>query len=71
MAGESRRRHTVFIPFLQGGPFVAGKEFTAVDAKLAPALYHIETALGHFKNWSIPSEYKHVLEYVKVHIIAH
>lgn len=61
--------HFAFLS-LQGGPYVAGKEFTAVDAKLAPALYHLQTALAHYKNWSIPPEYKHVLEYIKVRIGA-
>lgn len=48
-----------------GGPYVAGKEFTAVDARLAPALYHIQVALKHFKDWTIPAEYTHVQEYIK------
>jgi len=61
----------VIILSLQGGPFVAGKEFTAVDAKLAPALYHIQTALAHYKNWSIPAEYTHVLKYIEVRIVLY
>ncbi|CAF1911494.1 hypothetical protein HID58_047464 [Brassica napus] len=36
------------------GPFVAGEKLTAVDLSLAPKLYHLEMALGHYKKWSVP-----------------
>ncbi|XP_022139339.1 glutathione S-transferase DHAR2-like [Momordica charantia] len=36
------------------GPYVAGKKVTAVDLSLAPKLYHLDVALGHFKKWAIP-----------------
>ena len=50
----------------QGGPFVAGERFTAVDAAAAPRLYHLRIALSHFKQWSIPASLTHVLDYIKV-----
>ncbi|KAJ6987031.1 hypothetical protein NC653_020299 [Populus alba x Populus x berolinensis] len=47
------------------GPFIAGEKITAVDLSLAPKLYHLEVALGHFKNWTIPDNLTHVLNYIK------
>ena len=48
------------------GPYVAGEKVTAVDLSLAPKLYHVVVALGHFKNWTIPESLTHVHNYVKV-----
>ncbi|KAJ4848160.1 Glutathione S-transferase dhar2 [Turnera subulata] len=48
------------------GPFVAGEKVTAVDLSLAPKLYHLEVALGHFKKWSIPESLTHVHNYTKL-----
>eukprot|EP00258_Populus_trichocarpa_P006928 XP_002311137.1 glutathione S-transferase DHAR2 isoform X1 [Populus trichocarpa] len=48
------------------GPFIAGEKITAVDLSLAPKLYHLEVALGHFKNWTIPDNLTHVLNYIKL-----
>ncbi|KAJ6432730.1 hypothetical protein OIU84_019887 [Salix udensis] len=48
------------------GPFIAGEKITAVDLSLAPKLYHLEVALAHFKNWTIPDNLTHVLNYIKL-----
>ncbi|KAI5401900.1 Glutathione S-transferase dhar2, partial [Lathyrus oleraceus] len=48
------------------GPYVAGEKVTAVDLSLAPKLYHVVVALGHFKNWTIPESLTHVHNYVKL-----
>lgn len=48
------------------GPFIAGEKITAVDLSLAPKLYHLEVALAHFKNWTIPDKLTHVLNYIKL-----
>ncbi|XP_010477175.1 PREDICTED: glutathione S-transferase DHAR1, mitochondrial [Camelina sativa] len=47
------------------GPFIAGERVSAVDLSLAPKLYHLEVALGHFKSWSVPSSLPHVHNYMK------
>nr|BAJ23959.1 dehydroascorbate reductase [Malpighia glabra] len=47
------------------GPFVAGERVTAVDLSLAPKLYHLEIALGHFKKWTVPESLSHVRNYMK------
>ncbi|KAJ1400197.1 Thioredoxin-like superfamily [Sesbania bispinosa] len=48
------------------GPYVAGAKVTAVDLSLAPKLYHLVVALGHFKNWTIPESLTHVNNYTKL-----
>ncbi|KAL8162184.1 hypothetical protein V2J09_013673 [Rumex salicifolius] len=48
------------------GPYVAGEKITAVDLSLAPKLYHLKIALGHFKSWSVPQEFSHVHDYMKL-----
>ncbi|CAH8347756.1 unnamed protein product [Eruca vesicaria subsp. sativa] len=45
------------------GTFVAGEKLTAVDLSLAPKLYHLEIALGHYKNWSVPESLTNVRSY--------
>ncbi|KAL5574398.1 hypothetical protein UlMin_023995 [Ulmus minor] len=47
------------------GPFVNGKDVSAVDLSLAPKLYHLEIALGHYKNWSVPDSLPYVKSYMK------
>ncbi|MCL7047239.1 hypothetical protein MKW94_004873, partial [Papaver nudicaule] len=47
------------------GPFVNGDKVSAVDLSLAPKLYHLEVALEHFKNWSVPANLAHVRDYMK------
>ncbi|VVA91887.1 unnamed protein product [Arabis nemorensis] len=48
-----------------GGPFIAGAKVSAVDLSLAPKLYHLKVALGHFKSWSVPETLPHVRDYMK------
>ncbi|XAR72054.1 Glutathione dehydrogenase (ascorbate) [Bertholletia excelsa] len=47
------------------GPYVNGENICAVDLSLAPKLYHLEIALGHFKGWKIPESLTHVHNYMK------
>lgn len=49
----------------ENGPFVNGKEVSAVDLSLAPKLHHLEIALGHYKNWSVPDSLPHAKSYMK------
>ncbi|XP_031486343.1 probable glutathione S-transferase DHAR1, cytosolic [Nymphaea colorata] len=48
------------------GPYVNGEKVCAVDLSLGPKLYHLEIALGHYKNWSIPEEFTYVHNYLKL-----
>ncbi|XP_048135301.1 glutathione S-transferase DHAR2 [Rhodamnia argentea] len=48
------------------GPYIAGVKITAVDLNLAPKLFHLEVALGHFKKWTIPESLTHVHSYTKL-----
>ncbi|KAF5467230.1 hypothetical protein F2P56_017077 [Juglans regia] len=48
------------------GPYVAGEKITAVDLSLAPKLFHLEVALGHFKNWTVPESLTHFHNYKKL-----
>lgn len=52
--------------YLYQGPFINGKEVSAVDFSLGPKLYHLEIALGHFKDWSVPDSLPYVKSYMKV-----
>ncbi|KAF8080462.1 hypothetical protein N665_0944s0024 [Sinapis alba] len=47
------------------GPFIAGGKVSAVDLSLAPKLYHLKVALGHYKSWSVPESLPHVHGYMK------
>ncbi|KAJ8542227.1 hypothetical protein K7X08_017093 [Anisodus acutangulus] len=47
------------------GPYVNGQNICSVDMSLAPKLYHLEVALGHFKKWSVPESLSHVRNYIK------
>ncbi|OVA01708.1 Glutathione S-transferase [Macleaya cordata] len=47
------------------GPFVNGKEVSAVDLALGPKLYHLEIALGHYKKWSVPDSLPYMKSYMK------
>ncbi|KAK4411762.1 putative glutathione S-transferase DHAR2, chloroplastic [Sesamum angolense] len=38
---------------------------SAADLSLAPKLYHLEIALGHYKNWSIPDSLTYVQSYME------
>ncbi|KAL5096878.1 hypothetical protein RYX36_001205 [Vicia faba] len=48
------------------GPYVAGEKVSAVDLSLAPKLYHLVLALGHFKKCTIPESLTHVHNYIKL-----
>ncbi|CAN6201984.1 unnamed protein product [Urochloa humidicola] len=47
------------------GPFINGGVISAADLSLAPKLYHMEIALGHYKNWSVPDSLSLVKQYMK------
>ncbi|XP_048430395.1 probable glutathione S-transferase DHAR2, chloroplastic isoform X2 [Pyrus x bretschneideri] len=49
----------------ENGPFINGKEVSAADLSLGPKLYHLEIALGYFKDWSIPDSLPYVKSYMK------
>uniref|UniRef100_A0A3Q7H3V5 GST C-terminal domain-containing protein n=1 Tax=Solanum lycopersicum TaxID=4081 RepID=A0A3Q7H3V5_SOLLC len=48
------------------GPYVNGQNVCSVDMSLAPKLYHLKVALGHFKKWSVTESLTHVRNYMKV-----
>ncbi|CAA0821039.1 Glutathione S-transferase DHAR3- chloroplastic [Striga hermonthica] len=50
----------------ENGPFINGKVISAADLSLAPKLYHLEIALGHYKKWSIPASLTPLISYMKV-----
>ncbi|KAL8532382.1 hypothetical protein ACS0TY_008832 [Phlomoides rotata] len=47
------------------GPFINGEVISAADLSLAPKLYHLEVALGHFKKWSVPDSLTYLKSYMK------
>ncbi|KAK6775023.1 hypothetical protein RDI58_026024 [Solanum bulbocastanum] len=55
----------VILCFQLKGPFINGNEVSAADLSLGPKLYHLEIALGHYKNWSIPDSLSYVKSYMK------
>ncbi|PUZ61490.1 hypothetical protein GQ55_4G279900 [Panicum hallii var. hallii] len=57
---------TSFDSYLKdNGPFINGGAISAADLSLAPKLYHMEIALGHYKNWSVLDSLSHVKQYMK------
>ncbi|RVW49429.1 Glutathione S-transferase DHAR2 [Vitis vinifera] len=52
------------------GPYINGENICAVDLSLAPKLYHLQVALGHYKNWTIPESLSHVHNYMKTGSVA-
>ena len=48
------------------GPYVAGEKVTAVDLSLAPKLYNLDIALGHFKKWISPVNLTSLSKYKEV-----
>ncbi|KAE7996854.1 hypothetical protein FH972_001543 [Carpinus fangiana] len=48
------------------GPYIAGEKITAADLSLAPKLYHLDVALGHFKKWTVPESFTHFHHYKKL-----
>ncbi|KDP33171.1 hypothetical protein JCGZ_13436 [Jatropha curcas] len=49
----------------ENGPFINGEKVSAADLSLGPKLYHLEIALGHYKQWSVPESLTHVKSYMK------
>lgn len=49
----------------ENGPFINGEQISQVDLSLGPKLYHLEIALGHYKNWSVPDSLPYVKSYMK------
>lgn len=47
------------------GPVIAGEKISAVDLALGPKLYHLDIALSHFKNWTVPESLTKVHSYMK------
>lgn len=57
---------TDFNSYLEkNGPFINGEAISAADLSLAPKLYHLDIALGHFKKWSVPDSLTYVKSYMK------
>ena len=52
--------------FCLKGPFINGKDISAVDLSLGPKLFHLEIALGHYKKWTFPVSLPFVKSYMKV-----
>ncbi|GMH39707.1 hypothetical protein BSKO_07605 [Bryopsis sp. KO-2023] len=48
----------------RGGPFLGGESFNAADASVLPKLYHMKTALGEYKKWTIPDSLPNLLSYI-------
>ncbi|CAN6565666.1 unnamed protein product [Malus baccata var. baccata] len=48
------------------GPYIAGEKVTAADLSLAPKLYHLKVALGHFKKWTVPADLTHYHKYTEL-----
>ncbi|KAL6123842.1 hypothetical protein ACLB2K_076359 [Fragaria x ananassa] len=48
------------------GPYIAGEKVTAADLSLAPKLYHLKVALGHFKKWTVPKALTHYHKYTEL-----
>ncbi|KAJ4770694.1 Chloride intracellular channel protein 1 [Rhynchospora pubera] len=51
---------------MEHGPYVNGDHISAVDLSIAPKLYHMEVALGHFKGWKVPESFANVHAYTKL-----
>ncbi|EEF27763.1 dehydroascorbate reductase, putative [Ricinus communis] len=49
----------------ENGPYINGEKVSAADLALGPKLYHLEVALGHYKNWSIPESLPYFRSYMK------
>ncbi|MQM17334.1 hypothetical protein Taro_050303 [Colocasia esculenta] len=54
----------------ENGPFINGERISAADLSLGPKLYHLEIALGHYKNWAVPESLAYVRNYMKVFSLA-
>lgn len=49
----------------ENGQYLNGEKISASDLALAPKLYHLKIALGHYKNWSIPADLSSLNSYVE------
>ncbi|XP_021770974.1 glutathione S-transferase DHAR3, chloroplastic-like [Chenopodium quinoa] len=49
----------------ENGPFINGEKISSADLSLGPKLYHMEIALGNYKNWSVPESLPYVKSYMK------
>lgn len=49
----------------ENGPFINGEQVSAADLALAPKLYHMQIALGHYKNWFLPESLPYVKSYME------
>ncbi|XP_057522728.1 glutathione S-transferase DHAR3, chloroplastic isoform X2 [Amaranthus tricolor] len=49
----------------ENGPLITGENISAADLSLGPKLYHMEIALGHYKNWSVPESLSYVKSYMQ------
>lgn len=47
-------------------PYIAGEKITAADLSLAPKLFHLKVALGHFKKWTVPEDLTSYYKYTEV-----
>lgn len=48
------------------GPFIDGDKISASDLSLAPKLFHMQVALGHYKKWSLPNNLTDLKSYIEV-----
>ncbi|KAJ4869605.1 hypothetical protein Rs2_48833 [Raphanus sativus] len=49
----------------ENGPNINREKISAADLSLAPKLYHMKIALGHFKNWSVPDSLPSLKSYME------
>jgi hypothetical protein len=71
MYDYEQRKKPLPVVLLQG-PYVNGEKISAVDLSIAPKLYHMEVALGHFKGWKVPESFANLHAYTKVfYFICH
>ncbi|CAM6128733.1 unnamed protein product [Calypogeia fissa] len=47
------------------GPYLNVEKISALDLALAPKLYHLKIALGHYKKWSIPEDLTYLNKYIE------
>ncbi|KAL2642409.1 hypothetical protein R1flu_009996 [Riccia fluitans] len=47
------------------GKYMNGEKVTSVDLALAPKLYHLKIALGHYKKWAMPDTLQNVQRYME------
>ena len=47
-----------------GGPYIGGEKPCATDMSLAPKLYHVIIALGHFRGFELPDSFTETKKYM-------